>query len=133
MDKRIITGFAVLLFALWVLLQAVPKAIYYHSSDVLADVQVKITEMEPRRSSKSNSYDVYVDYKYDGKTYEHVKLDYYYSGLRVGDTIDVRINPYKPGTVITSQTPQMLIGAFLAFLGGRNLWNARKQTADFTE
>ena len=130
MNRRIITGFAVLLFALWVLLQAVPKAIYYHSSDVLADVRVEITEIETRGSGKHDSHDVYVDYEYDGKTYEHIKLDYYYSGMYVGDIIDVRINPYKPGAVITSQTPQILIGVFLAFLGGRNLWNASKQTAD---
>lgn len=50
-------------------------------------------------SYEDTSYDVFVEYEYEGECYTNVEINYYSSFMRVGKSIDVKIDPDNPGEV----------------------------------
>lgn len=64
-------------------------------------VSAQITDIDTYRTRSSTSHkrrthhDVYVEYEYEGKTYSE-ELDYYSSGMKEGDIIDIYIDPENP-------------------------------------
>lgn len=46
--------------------------------------------------SRSDTYDVYVNYEFDDIEYHNRKLDTYVLGMKVNDIIDIKVNPVNP-------------------------------------
>lgn len=59
----------------------------------------------------SPTYEAYVDYTYDGAAYSDVKINYYQSSMKVGDNINIYVNPDNPAEFET-KTPNFLFYIF---------------------
>lgn len=86
-------------------------------------VLAEITYIDSRsaRRDSSTRTDVWVSYTVDGQQYE-TKLNYYTTGMHVGDTIEIYVDPENPskikaGTVL-GDVIFMLVGGVFAFVGG---------------
>lgn len=80
---------------------------------------VDIDSYRVRRNGKTKTrHDVFVEYEYDGITYDG-KSDTYNSGMYVGDTITMYIDPENPENHKTNQVvPIIMMGFFSVIFGG---------------
>ena len=90
------------------------------ASPNLVSVEAVIEEIETSGTGRRKSHTVYATYTYEDKTYTGVKLDYYATGMKVGDTMEIKIDPDKPGKMVTqSGFLSVALGVFL----GLQKWN----------
>lgn len=90
-----------------------------NAETVLAEITY--IDFRSARGDSSTSTDVRVSYTVDGQQYEK-KLNYYTTGMHVGDTIEIYVDPENPskikvGTVL-ADVIFMLVGGVFAFVGG---------------
>ena len=81
------------------------------------EVMALITQMHPYEDSDGDtSYDVEVQYEYEGFTF-HTTLDTYSSGMREGKWISILVNKDDPTDVVEPGT-NLAIGIVFMALGG---------------
>lgn len=86
-------------------------------------VLAEITYIDPKSaySDSSTHTDVLVSYTVDGQKYE-TELNYYTTGMQVGDTIEIYVNPDNPSKikadVIIGDVIFMIVGSIFAVIGG---------------
>ncbi len=90
-----------------------------NAETVLAEITY--IDLRSARSDSSTRTDVRVSYTVDGQQYE-TKLNYYTTGMHVGDTIEIYVDPENPskieaGTVL-GDVIFMLVGGVFAVIGG---------------
>ncbi len=90
-----------------------------NAETVLAEITY--IDLKSARSDSSTRTDVRVSYTVDGQQYE-TKLNYYTTGMHVGDTIEIYVDPESPskieaGTVL-GDVIFMLVGGVFAVIGG---------------
>ncbi|MCI7767158.1 MAG: DUF3592 domain-containing protein [Oscillospiraceae bacterium] len=80
-------------------------------------VSAEITDIDTytkRSNHKNRTYhDVYVEYEYDGVTYSE-ELDYYTSGMKKGDDIEIYVDPDDPSR---SRSNPFVFSAIMAVFG----------------
>lgn len=98
-------------------------------------VDAAITQIVPRYDSDGDRvYDVYVDFTYNGQTYEHVELNYWNSDMNEGDVVTIYIDGDDPTSMGTPKVVQIIIpcalaffGAVFTFIGGWNIGKENKK------
>lgn len=93
------------------------------ASPNLVGVEAVIEEIETSGTGRRKSHTVYATYTYEDKTYTGVKLDHYVTGMNVGDTMEIKIDPDKPGKVVTQSG--FLSVALGVFLGAKAIRKAK--------
>ena len=68
---------------------------YKNWEAVITDI---IIENESAVDEEDYIYKTYVKYEIEGKTYEE-ELGYYASGMKVGDTVKIKYDPYDPSNI----------------------------------
>lgn len=90
-----------------------------NAETVLAEITY--IDLRSARSDSSTRTDVRVSYTVDGQQYE-TKLNYYTSGMHVGDTIEIYADPDDPSKIkadtVLGDVIFMLVGGVLAAIGG---------------
>lgn len=82
-------------------------------------VSATITDISTHTTRRTGSHkrrtthDVYVEYEYEGKTYSE-ELDYYTSGMREGDNVDILIDPDNPSK---NRSEPYLFAGIMAIFG----------------
>lgn len=81
-------------------------------------VQATITEIFGHYDSDGDrSYDVYADFTLNGKEYEHIKLNYWDSGMEEGDVVTVYVDADDPESMGVPKVVQIIIPCALVFFG----------------
>lgn len=76
------------------------------------------THTERRGKKKKTYHDVFVEYEYEGVTYSD-ELDYYTSGMREGDDVEIYVDPERPSD--SRSKPYLvsgIMGLFALIFGG---------------
>lgn len=76
-----------------------------------------IDEIDIFNHSDDTDYDIYVSYYYDGKEYNHVKMNYSSSSMYEGEEIELYIDPESPTDFKTKEEDTFLKIFFPAFGG----------------
>lgn len=82
------------------------------------EVTATISRIESRRSSKnrSTSHTVYVDFTYNGQSYEDIKIGMYSSSMYEGKEIKILCDPENP-THIKAASEDLVVGLILGIMG----------------
>lgn len=80
------------------------------------EVSAVITNVETYGSGDDTHHSVWVEYEYDGKTYDNVRLNEYNSGMYTGKEITVLVSPKDPGRAST-QFGTVFAGGILLLMG----------------
>ena len=81
-------------------------------------VQATITEIFGHYDGDGDrSYDVYADFTLNGKEYEHIKLNYWDSGMEEGDVVTVYVDADDPESMGVPKVVQIIIPCALVFFG----------------
>lgn len=76
-----------------------------------------IVDIESYRDSDGDRhYTAFVDYQYEGREYNDVRLSYYSGSMDVGEDITLKIDPEKPGKV-RAKNESMFASILLAVMG----------------
>lgn len=115
---------------------AVGLGVYFAADSAnKAEVQAVITRIEPYTDDDGErQYDVYVDFEHGGEKYEHVRINFWQTGMRVGDIVTLEINASDPtgmGIPKFAKTAipcvLALFGAVFALAGGVQLFKDLKK------
>lgn len=80
------------------------------------EVDAIITNIEKYKDSDGDtSYRVYVSFDYAGERYKNVKLNFYYTGMEEGKTIELLCDPNNPTRISSETSSAILIVVFLIF------------------
>jgi hypothetical protein len=90
--------------------------IFFYRDAVLNYDKVSATIVEIRYRY-DDEYDVYVDYSYNGMTYAHALLDSFSSSWRVGDTLEIYVNPQDPTVIHSSLVANVMPYLVMGFGG----------------
>lgn len=65
------------------------------------ETKAVITDIQTHRSGDDVNHSVWVEYEFDGKVYEDIRLNEYNSGMHVGKEITILVDPKNPQKVST--------------------------------
>ena len=98
---------------------AIALGIYFAADSAKkVEVQAVITQIEPYTDEDGErQYDVYADYTFDGVEYEHVDINFWQTGMSVGDEITLEISASDPTGMGVPKVAKIIIPCALAFFG----------------
>lgn len=111
------------------LFAAVAAKIFYDSvtfNSKYDEVTAKVVDIDTYRRSNKKKHYAYVSYEYEGQSYSHVYIGKTHAGMRVGEQVNVYVDPKNPDEA--KQKPSgaaclvlLLAAGFLGFSGVRLL------------
>jgi len=85
---------------------------------VISDMEIytDVNTVHMHKNKRNIHREVFVDYEYDGVSYSNVALNYYTSSMRIGDKINIKIDPMHPEKPIAFKA-QYIIGGVFSIIG----------------
>ena len=88
------------------------KQNYRETVGTIVDIQYHYNH-----SNDSYDYDVYVDYTVNQTEYKYRHLNYYNSGMDIGDEVTITYDVNNPGSPISSAKSSFIISLVMALIG----------------
>jgi len=104
----IFLGMGLLFFVIGIIISSVLGNV---NKDDYVEVKATIRDIE----RFGDKHHVYLDYQYDGDSYEDVRYNVYSSTMYVGKEINVKVNKYNPSEIYMGNLKYIFLFAFCGF------------------